>query len=200
MPARMRGYGAVQKRKARLSAMAVKWVGPAASQERVGAMWTPQEVGGDAGQKSGLIVASRQQAGPVQGHRDKDRVMRDQRCRSAREPATERHGKIGPVSMFEREYELAPGAGINKHRARLCPGSCNLEAIVAMSGSIALIAGKRCSAKIADSAGDEARVAPAGPAEPEVVIGEVPAGDAAGRVDGANEALHRVAVPLDGAA
>lgn len=114
-----------------------------------------------AGEERGLVIAAAQEAQPVQGDGGHDHAGVQDRLRGAKEPARGRAGQIGAVAVFQRQGKLAPLAGIEHGRTPPLPWPGEGEAIVALDRG-AVFTGKGGAAGIADKAGDERRITPAG--------------------------------------
>jgi len=102
------------------------------------------------------------------------------------QPAAEDRGEVGPVAMLQRQHEPPPGAVIAERRHAPGPWPRPDHAVVAedaFSRPALPGIGLRRAAEAAGGAGDEARLAPAGRAEPALLGHRRVAGRALRRID-----------------
>ena len=113
-----------------------------------------------------LVVAPPQQAGPVDGNRNKQRLGLQKWRSGTLQPLRGRSGEVRPVAMLQSQNKSAPGAAIGENGPPPVLGPWRRETVVAERGDTVIFAIKCRTAGVADESAQKRHFPPARCAQP----------------------------------
>lgn len=185
--------------KAGIAVFTVHAFGDPAAAQGIGLERQAEMLGGKLCDKAGLIVATPDQAKPVQRDRDDEGAGCDVGPERS-EPETCGFGVFRAITMFESKDDFAGVGFVMQRGAARGPRAGDGKAVIALFVSALIFAGQLRATSVTGEPGNEGRFAPTGSAKGHILFDLGIAGQALRRVENAKGALQFHRGPLSSGA